>query len=136
MLVTRTGVDKILKNPEHWRRRAEQVRSLAEQMDDMEARRRLLKVAEGYEQLAERAKERSLASALNLEVVVVQNDIIVNVPGTSCSITYRRSSGPITLLEKREWTRVDEKCPLTLEEFREASCQEALAKARELGWIS
>jgi hypothetical protein len=130
-------VDKhILKDPKHWRRRAEQMRSLAEQMDDAEARRRLLKVATGYEQLAKRAQERSGASTLKFEVVVVQSDIIVNLPGTSCSITYQRSSGPTVLVEKREWTRVDDNCPLTLEEFREASCQEALAKAKELGWMA
>jgi hypothetical protein len=104
-------------------------------MHNAETRRTMLDIADSYERLAERAEQRSGASTLDFEVVVVQSDIIVNLPGTSCSITYQRSSGPVGLVEKEGWTRVDNNCPLTLEEFRKASSQQALAKAKELGWI-
>ena len=41
-----------LRTPEHWRRRAEEARSLAEQMDDPDAKASMLEIAAGYERLA------------------------------------------------------------------------------------
>jgi hypothetical protein len=42
-------------SPEHWLDRAEEARTIAEQMPDRVARRTLMGIAEGYVQLAERA---------------------------------------------------------------------------------
>jgi hypothetical protein len=48
----------ILNDPEHWRSRAEQARTLAEQMDDPEAARLMVGIADGYDELAKRAEGR------------------------------------------------------------------------------
>jgi hypothetical protein len=44
-------------NPEHWRKRADQMRELAEKLPDSK-RRILLRMADEYEELARRAYER------------------------------------------------------------------------------
>jgi hypothetical protein len=46
-------------DPEHWRRRAEESRVLAEQMNDEKAKKIMLGIAEDYEKLAVRAAKRS-----------------------------------------------------------------------------
>jgi hypothetical protein len=51
-----------LNDPKHWRTRAEEARSSAEQMTDLEAKQMMLAVAEDYERLAQRAEERALRS--------------------------------------------------------------------------
>ena len=48
----------ILDDPQHWRDRAEEVRSLADQMSDPQTRRMLESVADDYETLAKGAEER------------------------------------------------------------------------------
>jgi len=48
----------ILDDPKHWRDRAEEVRSLADQMSDPQTRRMLVSVADDYEKLAKRAEQR------------------------------------------------------------------------------
>jgi len=45
----------------HWRARAEEARVHAEQMDDLVARGTMLKIAEEYEKLAQRAEARESA---------------------------------------------------------------------------
>jgi len=45
------------RNPEHWRARAEEARTVAESLGDMDCRRMMLQVAEDYEKLARRAEE-------------------------------------------------------------------------------
>jgi hypothetical protein len=45
---------KILNSdPEHWRRRADESRKIADQLDDPDARATMLEIARSYEQLAE-----------------------------------------------------------------------------------
>ena len=51
-------MDNFLKNPKHWRDRAEETRAKAERLwrDDAQ-KRKLLRVAAEYDQLAERAAQ-------------------------------------------------------------------------------
>ena len=50
--------DTLLDNPRHWRDRADEARAMAEQLADPESTRRMLEIADGYEYLALKAKER------------------------------------------------------------------------------
>ncbi len=50
--------ERLLDNPKHWRDREEETRSLVELMRNPETKRRLLKVADEYQQLAELAERR------------------------------------------------------------------------------
>ena len=47
-----------INDPAHWRQRAEEARAIADQMNDPESKRMMLKVAEDYDRLAERAEQR------------------------------------------------------------------------------
>jgi len=49
-------------DPRHWRERAERTRDKAEQFSMRLSRDRLLKIAEEYDRLAERAAERKVAA--------------------------------------------------------------------------
>jgi hypothetical protein len=46
-------------DPNHWRHRAEEMRALAEEMKDAVARTTMLKIANDYDKLADRAEKRS-----------------------------------------------------------------------------
>ena len=46
-------------DPKHWRERGEQLRTLAEGLNDPDAKEQLLKLADDYERLASRAVERT-----------------------------------------------------------------------------
>ena len=52
--------DVSISDPKHWLGRAKEVRALAEQIDDPEAKRTMLKNADDYERLAKRAEERAV----------------------------------------------------------------------------
>ena len=47
-----------LDDPEYWRNRVQEIRALLEQVSSLEARDQVLKMAEDYELLAERAAQR------------------------------------------------------------------------------
>jgi hypothetical protein len=47
-----------LNDPEHWHRRAEEVRLLAEQMNTERTKKEMLKIADDYDELAVRAAVR------------------------------------------------------------------------------
>ena len=51
----------LLDKPERWRKRAEEIRTIADGMRDPEAKRFMLGLAKSYEGLAERAEERKRA---------------------------------------------------------------------------
>jgi hypothetical protein len=48
----------VLHNPEHWRKRAEEIRTAADAMNDPAVKARMLKIADGYQLLARQAEER------------------------------------------------------------------------------
>jgi hypothetical protein len=52
-------VETLLDDPEHWLSRAEEIRTIAEFMNDPEARRIMFDIAAGYDRLAERAAAAS-----------------------------------------------------------------------------
>ena len=49
----------ILDDPEHWRRRAEEARTVAEQLSDPESKGTMLRIASDYDRLAEHAGLRA-----------------------------------------------------------------------------
>jgi hypothetical protein len=51
-----------LNDPEHWRKRAEEARTMAELMNAIPSREAMLRIAKDYEQLAKRAEERATRS--------------------------------------------------------------------------
>jgi len=46
----------LIHDAEHWRKRAEEARRLAERMMDLESRRVMLEIAKSYDELAARAE--------------------------------------------------------------------------------
>jgi len=51
----------LLNDPAHWRRRANETRRIADQLDDPVARQKMLEVAEHYEQIAAIAERQPVA---------------------------------------------------------------------------
>jgi hypothetical protein len=51
-----------INDPEHWRQRAEEARTIADQMNDPQSKEAMLKIAEDYERLGERAERRAKGS--------------------------------------------------------------------------
>jgi hypothetical protein len=58
-------VSHFINEPEHWRARAKEARILANQMTDAEAKVAMLRNAEDYESLAQRAEDRMLGRRPN-----------------------------------------------------------------------
>jgi hypothetical protein len=54
-------ISALLNDPAHWRRRAQQARSVADRLNDPVAKQTKLEIAQEYEQLAAIAKTRLVA---------------------------------------------------------------------------
>ena len=72
----------------------------------------------------------------DLRVVVIDDDIIVTMPGSGYTVTYYKPAKSPQLLAKRIAETDDPRCDLSLSEFLAAAWHLANLKARELGWIS
>jgi hypothetical protein len=51
-----------INDPAHWRQRAEEARTVAEQMNEPQSKEAMLRIAKDYERLAERAAQRAKGS--------------------------------------------------------------------------
>ena len=58
-----TASHSVLDDPKHWLERAEEARSIADQLSDPESRRMMLRIAEDYERLANHARRRTSQTA-------------------------------------------------------------------------
>jgi hypothetical protein len=74
-------------------------------------------------------------SRSDLNIEVLDNEIIVALPGTSYTVTYFKLARSPQLLAKNFSTKDDDRVPLTNGEFLARAWKLANNKARELGWI-
>jgi hypothetical protein len=70
-----------------------------------------------------------------LRVEVIDDDIIVTMPGTAYSVAYYKPAKSPSLLAKRIADKDDPRADLSLSDFLAAAWHLANLKARELGWI-
>ena len=70
-----------------------------------------------------------------LRIDVVDDDIIVSLPGTTYSVTYFKRPNSPQLLAKMISDNDDLHTPVRLSEFLNRAWRRANDKARDLGWI-
>jgi hypothetical protein len=70
-----------------------------------------------------------------LRVDVVDDEIIVSLPGTSYNVTYFKRANSPQLLARNISQTDDLRTPVRLSDFLARAWRVANGKARELGWI-
>jgi hypothetical protein len=70
-----------------------------------------------------------------LRIDVVDDEIIVSLPGTSYGVTYYKRANSPQLLARNIAHTDDFRTPLKLSDFLSRAWHAANDKARELGWI-
>jgi hypothetical protein len=70
-----------------------------------------------------------------LRLDVVDDEIIVSLPGSNYTVTYHKRPKSPQLLAKRIAHYDDLHSPITLSDFLVRAWKAANTKARELGWI-
>ncbi len=70
-----------------------------------------------------------------VRIEVLDDEIIVTLPGTSYTVTYFKMARSPQLLAKNFSTKDDGRAPLTNGEFLARAWRLANDKARALGWI-
>jgi hypothetical protein len=89
-----------------------------------------------YERLAENQWPKMLLRAMiELEVHVVGERIIVNLPGARFTMTFEKDPKGPGIIERAQWTKEDHESTVPPQVFRAKAWVAASAKARELGWI-
>jgi molecular chaperone GrpE (heat shock protein) len=53
-----SGAKIPINDPKHWRERAEEARTVADEMTDEGSKKKMMRIAEDYEELARRAERR------------------------------------------------------------------------------
>ena len=83
-----------LNDPRHWRERAEEARSRADQISEPQSKNAMLRIAHDYEVLAERAEARASGHSL-------KSDCLTPVEGVRSCVRHIGHEQPIghTLLE-------------------------------------
>jgi hypothetical protein len=72
---------------------------------------------------------------VELEVHVVGERIIVNLPGARFTMTFEKDPDGPGIVERAHWTRDDPESAVPAQVFRARAWAAASAKARQLGWI-
>jgi hypothetical protein len=72
----------------------------------------------------------------NLRVDVVDDEIIIVLPGTTYCVTYYKPPSSPQLLARNISQSDDRRTPVKLSDFLARAWQAANTKARELGWIA
>lgn len=71
----------------------------------------------------------------NLRIDIVDDEIIISLPGTSYTVTYFKYPNSPQLLAKNISSSDDFRTDLKLSDFLNRAWQVANDKARQLGWI-
>ena len=60
-----SGDPSLVNDPAHWRQRAQEARTVADQLSDLQAKAAMLRIADDYERLATRAEARAIGRQPN-----------------------------------------------------------------------
>ncbi|MBK5198717.1 MAG: hypothetical protein JJE37_10635 [Methyloceanibacter sp.] len=71
----------------------------------------------------------------DVQLEVLDDEIVISLPGSHYSVTYYKPAKSPQLLAKRISDRDDPRVPMMVSEFLAAAWRAANDKARELGWI-
>jgi hypothetical protein len=71
----------------------------------------------------------------DVQLEVVDDEIVVTVPGSSYSVTYYKRAKSPQLLAKRISDKDDPRVAMSLSHFLAEAWRSANDKARDLGWI-